>query len=172
MNRKSIIGLAVAGAIATSAAVMALVTFDPATGKGFVGKGDVQLVDGWNNKKLQDNAAFVEFRASSVVATATTWTCDKDTGPNTQERSNTTTTTTEGLVTTIARERNQITGFTLDGYDGDPVVSEEHDGPTVGSCPTGWTAIDLVEGPSVPSGGGLEVRSTGPNSFDWTHIYP
>ena len=37
------------------------VTFDPATGKGFVGKGDVQNVLGWNNATLQQKASSAVF---------------------------------------------------------------------------------------------------------------
>jgi hypothetical protein len=36
-----------------------------AGGYGFCGKGDVQLVFGWNNKALQENASQVNFRVSS-----------------------------------------------------------------------------------------------------------
>jgi hypothetical protein len=153
---KTILGLSVLAA--TTVATFAIVTFDAGTGAGFVGKGDVQLIYGWNNKALQDNAASVRFRASSSTITETTWTCDRDGGPQTQERANTTTTTTEGLVSSIARERNQITGFILSGYNGTPVITTEHDGPAVSSCPTGWSPIDLVVGEPVPvEGGGLQV---------------
>jgi hypothetical protein len=166
MNRKSVIGLALAGAIAVSAVVTAAVIFDAATGTGFVGKGDVQLVYGWNNGALQQNAAAVQFRASSSTVTESTWTCDRDAGPQTQERANTTTTTTEGIVSSIARERNQITGFILNGYDGTPQVTEEKEGPEVGSCPSMWTAIDLVVGDPVPlPGGGLQVSIDGTDWF-------
>jgi opacity protein-like surface antigen len=49
--------LAAGIALATiSTAAVAAVTFDPATGTGFVGKGDIQLAFGWNNKAAQDNA--------------------------------------------------------------------------------------------------------------------
>jgi hypothetical protein len=77
-------------------AVFAAVTFDPETGTGFVGKGDVQTAFGWNNKQLQDNAGLVQFRATTT--SETTWTCIKEspTGdPNKdviQERSSETTT--------------------------------------------------------------------------------
>jgi hypothetical protein len=161
--KKSIIGVAVL-AVAASAMVMAAVTFDSGTGTGFVGKGDLQLLYGWNNKGLQDNAASVQFRASSATVTETTWTCDRDAGPQTQERANTTTTTTQGIVSSIARERNQITGFILNGYNGAPQVTEEHDGPAIGSCPSMWTAIDLVVGAPVPvPGGGLPFSIDGTN---------
>ena len=40
----------------------AAVTFDPTTGQGFVGKGDVQYTFDWNNAQLQANADDVGFR--------------------------------------------------------------------------------------------------------------
>jgi hypothetical protein len=142
--------------IASSAS--AAVIFDPETGEGFVGKGDVQLAMEWNNKQLQDNADDVEFAVSIVSVSSATWTCDRDAGPQTQERANTTTTTTQGLVDSVARTRNQVTGFILQGYDESSTTDTETDGPEVGSCPTGWTAINLVEGEPVVTGGGLTVN--------------
>ncbi len=44
----------------------ASVTFDPTTGAGFVGKGDVQTAFGWNNQALQANAADVTFSYNAV----------------------------------------------------------------------------------------------------------
>lgn len=44
---------ATAAVILTASAAGAAVTFDPATGTGFIGKGDVQTALGWNNKALQ-----------------------------------------------------------------------------------------------------------------------
>jgi hypothetical protein len=129
------IALALAAMLVASTAAIAAVTFDPATGTGFVGKGDVQLAFGWNNKALQDNASSVSFSATTV--SDQTWVCDRDAGPQTQERARTT--TTQGVVSNIARDnKKQITGFNLTGYSGTPSTSSE--GPALGSCPTGWTA--------------------------------
>ncbi len=104
-------------------AAFAAVTFDPESGTGFVGKGDVQLAFGQNNKQLQDNAAGVIFESVTVTVTEQSWTCtrlDRDGNPadTTQERERTTTTTTEGVNSSVASERNQITGFTLTAYSG------------------------------------------------------
>lgn len=158
---KHIVKVAVASAaliLGTATTAGAAVTFDESTGTGFVGKGDVQLAFGWNNAALNANANGVDFEATTVTEQKTTWTCDRDAGPQTQERRNTTETTTQGVVTKIHRDnKRQITGFILDGYQGTPVVSEEHEGPAVGSCPTGWTAIDFVEGPETVVESGLFV---------------
>lgn len=58
------------GATAASAAV----SVDPATGNGFIGKGDVQLAYGWNNATLQNNAAGVDFQ--QVTTTVVDATCE------------------------------------------------------------------------------------------------
>jgi hypothetical protein len=168
MNKRSIIGLALAGAIATSAALMAAVTFDPATGYGFVGKGDVQLVYGWNNKALQDHADDVEFRVNSRVVTEISWICTNTNNETTQERERTTTTTVQGVLESVARERNQVTGFILNGYDGDSIDSSTTDGPPLNSCPAGpWTLTSPAGEPVVVSeeGGGLEVSIDGINWY-------
>ncbi len=105
----------IAGVVAVG---LASVTFDPATGAGFVGKGDVQLEYGWNNAQLQANAATVEFRYNSSTETVTTWTCSR-TNPAGIEvvtpRNRSVTTSIQGVIDTIARERNQVTGFILSG---------------------------------------------------------
>ena len=147
----------VAGAVAAltiAGAVFAAVTFDPATGTGFVGKGDVQLVFGWNNKALQDNAASVQFRANSTVVTERSWTCTNENNQNEQVRDRTTTTSIQGVVSSVARERNQITGFNLTGYSGDPTMTSETKGPPLNSCPSGqggWTLTTPAGDPEVIS---------------------
>jgi hypothetical protein len=159
MRTRKIVTLAAVVAFA-SAATYAAVIFDPDTGTGFVGKGDVQLVFGWNNKALQDNAEFVEFQVHSV--SETTWTCSR-TEPQEQTRNRHRTTTTQGVVSNVARERNQITGFILDGYIEDPII--EGDGHSLESCGGGGFVYDEGSEETTVIGGGLEVRAPG---FDWT----
>jgi hypothetical protein len=146
MKRIAAAAAAAGFALVLSAGSALAYDLDPATGIGFVGKGEVQLAFGWNNKALQDNANLVSFDVSSVTTESSTWTCDRDAGPQTQERSNTTTTTTKGVLESVTRDKKQVTGFLLEGFDGTESVDTESDGPAVGSCPTGWTAIDLVTG--------------------------
>jgi hypothetical protein len=131
------------------------VTFDPETGTGFVGKGDVQTAFGWNNKQLQQNAEDVTFSVESVTATETEWTCKRDDGVQTQERTRTTETTTSGLFSHVERVKNQITGFTLTGFSGDVETETETEGPAVGSCPAQWSVIEgpTTSDPEVISGG-------------------
>jgi hypothetical protein len=168
MNKR-ILGLALAGALATSAAVMAAVTFDAATGTGFVGKGDVQLVFGWNNKQLQDNADSVQFQATSEVVTEVSWICTNSNNQNIQARERTTTISVQGLVEHATRDRNQITGFNIVGYDGEPVEgTPTTEGPAIDSCPSGPWTLTMPAGDAVLVGqtGGLQVSTNGTDWFD------
>jgi hypothetical protein len=157
-------------ALTIAGAAFAAVTFDPATGIGFVGKGDVQLVYGWNNKGLQDNAASVQFRANSEVVSEVSWVCTNANNEHTQERERTTTTSVQGVVSSIARERNQITGFNLTGYSGTPIQSSETEGPPVNSCPaqpSSWYLSSPAGDPEViSSSSALQVSINGTNWFD------
>jgi hypothetical protein len=138
-------------------------------GTGFVGKGDVQEVFGWNNKALQDNAWMVKFQAKSEDVTEVTWVCTNTNNDNIQERERTTTTTVEGLLSSTSRDRNQITGFILDGYDGAPTYGTPvTEGPAVDSCPSGpWTLTTPAGDPeSVSSTVGLQVSINGTDWFD------
>jgi len=139
-------------------------------GIGFVGKGDVQEFFGWNNAQLQAAADDVQFRMSSSSETITeyTWTCDRDAGPQTQERatSATITTSTAGILNSVARVRKQVTGFNLNGFDQGQVaetINTKTTGYALYSCPAGWTAINKAEGESVTEiiGEGLEVSGDG-----------
>ena len=119
---------------------MATITFDPVTGLGFVGKGDVQYTfGGMNNAWAQTVSPNVRFRATSSEVSEQSWTCHRFTPGNgneiIQERAVTTTTASEGVVTTIARMKNQFTGFTLAGWDGSVTTSTSTDGPALNSCP-------------------------------------
>ena len=162
-------GLALVAMLVAAGAAFAAYTFDPATGTGFVGKGDVQLIYGWNNQQLQANAKLVDFRASTT--SETTWTCSRPAPtPNdpdreiTQQRS--TTTTTQGLATTVTRDTSKgkngpVTGFNLTGYEGTPTVTT--DGPAVGSCPATPSGFTFDEGSQVTTPGAtvLEVSIDG-----------
>jgi hypothetical protein len=168
MNKRkwfTVLTSAIAGSALVASSVFAAVTFDPATGSGFVGKGDVHLVYGWNNKQLQDNAEDVEFRAKSEVVTEVSWICTNENNQNIQERERTTTTSIQGLVDSIARDKNQITGFILDGYSETPTPSSTTDGPAVNSCPSGpWSLTTPAGDPEeVSSTSTLEVSIDGKN---------
>lgn len=161
-----------AGLMALAAPAMASVTFDPANGSGFVGKGEVQTVSSWNNKALQENASTVDFRVNS--ATQISWTCTKIVVEGNDEireivQHRSTTRTTKGLVTTVARDNSKgkdgpVTGFYLRGYEGSAVVGA--DGPAPGSCPADPSGF-VYDGNAVTtvSGGGLQVTHDGTNWY-------
>jgi hypothetical protein len=157
MKIKHVIGALVAtvglaGALAVSQPASAAVTFDPATGTGFVGKGDVQLALGLNNPQLQAQAGSLQFASVSTEVTEVSWVCTNDRNENIQERERTTTTSIEGVVSSVARERNQITGFNLTGYSGTPTASSTTEGNPLNSCPSGpWSATTPAGDPVVVS---------------------
>ena len=65
MRIKPIIPVLVGAAVlAVPSIASADVTYNPATGVGFVGKGNVQTAFGWNNAALQKNAEAVMFKYS------------------------------------------------------------------------------------------------------------
>lgn len=163
MNTKILI-MAGAAALAVAGAAMAAVTFDAGTGTGFVGKGDVQLALNMNNKQLQDAANSLDFEAVSSTVTEQSWVCTKDNG-NINERSRTTTTSIQGVVEAVARERNQITGFNLLGYLGAATVTiGATDGPALNSCPSQWVLTtpagdaEVVENSSVLTVNGVPLQ--------------
>lgn len=126
-------------------------------GTGFVGKGDVQLVYGWNNKQLQDNADMVQFR--STIVSERSWECTNSKNQRVLERERTTTTTQ--VVSKVDRVRNQITGFILSGYTGPAVTSTE--GPPLNSCPSGFWSLTSPAGDPVVLGSSLQVSIDGTN---------
>lgn len=125
-----------AAALALATPATAAVTFDPGTGTGFVGKGDVQLAFGWNNSQLQTQAGGVSFATVSETVSEQSWECTNTKNEKTQERERTTTTTTSGVVSHVARDgKKQVTGFNLTGYSPTATESSTTEGPAVNSCP-------------------------------------
>ncbi len=101
-----------------SAVAFAAVTFDPATGTGFVGKGDVQLAFGWNNAQMQANHQAVTFKY--VAAATYAFDCEWYTGPeHNRKRHENTKTAESGINISIAadsRKTGQWTGWHLKGF--------------------------------------------------------
>ena len=150
-----------AALVFATAIASASVLFEPVTGTGFVGKGDVQLLFGWNNKQLQDNASGLTFtyKADEQYKYDCTFSVevgkDKVIEPRTQNRGKDT--SVNGSVQYDARTQKQITGFILTGLGNTTTTGGEVpvDG---GSCPGGPFndgAISNVE--LVSSTGGLYV---------------
>jgi hypothetical protein len=152
----SAVGLAMAGSAFSAANI-------DDEGVGFVGKGDVQVIYGWNNQALQANAETVEFRVNSEVVTEVSWICTNSNNENTQERERTTTTTTQGVLDSVARLKNQITGFNLNGFVGSAITGTVTEGNQLNSCPSGpWSLTTPAGDPEViSSAGGLQVSIDG-----------
>ena len=147
-----------------------LAIVDHGNGTMFVGKGDVQLFFGWNNKGLQNNAVHVDFRLMSSEVTS--WTCTKivtlgNGGVNEIVQQRSTTSSYQELITTQGRDISEglngpNTGFNLT-LDGSP--TQETDGPEVGSCPanpSGFTYDDNAT--TEPGASGLQIILYSPGS--------
>lgn len=110
---------AVALLVGAVGSATAAVTFDPSTGTGFVGKGDVQLAFGWNNAQLQNNQGNVTFsyQTAEIYTAVCTWTTGEGTrGQQTHNVPHTKKTGVTGTMVPHERMRNQITGYNLTGF--------------------------------------------------------
>lgn len=122
-------------------------------GVGFVGKGDVQSIYGWNNAGLQENAPKVLFRLGTTGSAK--WVCAGYNGANkyTTMKKSSETNKVVGNVSYTARKNSQaqVTGFILNGRDVNTVQAI-----TIGDCPPakGW----VVQPTLVP--GSIEYGNT------------
>jgi hypothetical protein len=134
------IALALVAMLVASTAAIAAVQFDPTTGTGFVGKGDVQLAFGWNNKQLQTNASGVSFSYNTTDTYDAV--CQWVTGEGTRgEKTHTVTqeksTAVNSAIAYDPRVKNQITGFTLKEFGATTTTGEV---PEVGGACQGGGA--------------------------------
>jgi hypothetical protein len=153
-------GLALALAAVCTVAV-ASVTFDPATGLGFVGKGDVQTAFSWNNADLQARASGITFTysATDIYTAVCTFTTGEGTrGETTHNVPHTTSISVDSAINFDARTHHQIDGFILTGYGG--TTTESGTIPVVGApCPGNpghdgvWSSVEVTGGE-----GGLYVN--------------
>jgi hypothetical protein len=133
-------------------------------GTGFVGKGDVQSVYGWNDHDLQANAGLVMFRASVMEVSEVSWVCTNSNNNNTQVRTRTTTSSGASDLLHEIRLNSQghVTGFNLLGWAGVPNFTTTHDGPPLNSCPSGpWSLTQPAGAPTI-----ISNESTGQVSID------
>jgi len=163
MKRVLMVGSALA-VIATAA--LATVTFDPVTGTGFVGKGDVQLALGLNNAGIQAiaNSLSFTYQQDTSYDISEEWTTETG-GKNSQTITHDITvhksTSVNDTVSYDARTHKQVDGFNLTGYGstsetGGPI-------PNVGDpCPPGGPGGDCTITDVEPSAdnlpGGLYVN--------------
>jgi hypothetical protein len=127
------------------------VIFNESSGVGFVGKGDVQQLFIWNNKTLQDRAGDVEFYYQELATFDVP--CKKELEKKVMRNTYARAAAINSAVTADPRQKNQFTGFNLNGYDGDSVSVFDT------NCPGGWEADgDPVEVGSDDDGAALWVR--------------
>ena len=133
-RRTQVVGLALAGIIASSAAALAAVEWTPESG-GFVGKGDVQSAFGWNGPGMTANAEAITFVYETTGGFS--FECEWWTGPTHNRTYHTNTKTLEldvnAVVTGTRRLNGQAAVFTgwnldaigeIDAIDGGPVDSD------------------------------------------------
>ena len=143
------IALALAAMLVASTAAIAAVTFDPAAGTGFVGKGDVQTAFGLKNSEMQAQHTNVTF---NYVASATyEFECEWFTGPDRNRKHHTNTkdavTQVNAGVDAQSRKTGQWTGWNLLGYLGggpNPVAE-----PTDADCGAEGTEMKTIVPGSV-----------------------
>jgi hypothetical protein len=148
------------------------VTFDPSSGSGFVGKGDVQTAFGFNNQQLQSNASGLSFSyiAEQTYEGVCEWTTGEGTrGQQTHDVTHQKSSTINAAIAFDARAKNQISGFILNGFSS---TTEEGSVPAVGDpCPGNpgndavWVSIDLLS-----STGGLYVNLGGNSVMIWQQL--
>lgn len=119
---------AISAALALTVTIaFATVTFNPDTGMGFVGKGDVQLALGLNNAQMQAQAGglaftYVKTDTYEVVNAWATGNVNNPVSLNSHIQTVTTVVGVNSVVEYDARQRNQVTGFNLKGL-GNSVVT-------------------------------------------------
>lgn len=123
-------------------------------GVGFVGKGDVQTLFGWNNKALQDcvnstdhegydsstdaGCLRFEFFVAAGTIETNTWLCEHTDNASAAdvEWNNTVTDTLSGggISATVARSKNQVSGFNLNGGEWTVSSTDTIDGFETETC--------------------------------------
>lgn len=162
---KRILGFGALTFLIAATSAFASVTFDPATGTGFVGKGDVQTCFGWNNAMLQANVGGLSF---SYVTDATydvvcEWTTGEGKkGQKTHRVTHHANVSVSNTVVFNARTHKQVDGFNLLGFSG---TSGDGDVPKVGDTKfcagfegTGAVVVSVTQ---TSSSGGLYVTYNG-----------
>jgi hypothetical protein len=113
--------IAVIGIVLVAGLAYATVTFNPTTGVGFVGKGDVQIAFGWNNATAQqqtNNVAFT-YVTTDTYEVVNAWASGNPDNPVSLNSHTATVTTIVGVNSEVAyeaRQKNQYTGYNLKGW--------------------------------------------------------
>jgi len=167
---KRILASAALAAVATVA--MASVTFDPATGTGFVGKGDVQTAFGFNNATMQAKATATTFSLQAIEvysAVCTFTTGDGTPGERTHNVAHVKSSSVNATVAADPRRTGQWTGWYLTGFGA--VTTAGGEVPVVGApCPGNqghdgvWTSVELT----LSQSGGLYATIDGVSKLIWS----
>jgi hypothetical protein len=143
MKRKSMLITVVTlvAILLTATVAFAAVTFDPATGIGFVGKGDVQLAFGWNNSQLQQNASGVSFAYFDTTTEVKECRYKEGEGRDAVWVVSGSRTVSTGVSSDVAVEKRKnsqdsVTGFDLTALE-DPEVISDNTGCPDGLQPNG-----------------------------------
>jgi hypothetical protein len=157
LQKSAVLGLAAAVSFALAGIAAAEVTINPDTGVGFVGKGDVQLVCGWNNAQLQADAGQVQFKFVETVEFDVP--CMKENAAQTLRNTFNRETSVNATVAGTTRRNSQldVTGFNLTGFGLQTTTGNV-------ACPSGWEA----DGSPVEvgsNGGELQVSCDGGVNF-------
>lgn len=119
---KKILSSLAAGALAMgllAGSAFAAVTIDPATGEGFVGKGDVQTALGYNNAQMQKEAENLTFNyvTKTTYEVTVTWTTGEGTrGEKTHTVDHERSSSINSSIGYDSRTKKQVTGFILNGF--------------------------------------------------------
>jgi hypothetical protein len=127
-----IVPLALVGALFASAGTaLAAVSFDPASGTGYVAKADVQAAFGWKEQTFQANARKLSFHSERL--TSWTWDCLIDGQLATLTADEQTSQAVDSAVVGTAVRKNSfsVTGFDLTGLAAAPSVGG------AATCPSG-----------------------------------
>jgi hypothetical protein len=170
-------GIALVAMLVAATAAFATVTFDPATGKGFVGKGDVQLAFGWNNAQLQANGKLVSFTFNDTATYSAVCTFTTGEGTPGEQTHNISIPRHTSVISDVqydARTHKQIDGYILKGFGATtpegtvPVVGDACVGNDGGVAQNGtWSSVTLVS----TSGGALFVNYGGSSvQLNWPPV--
>ncbi|WP_316572117.1 hypothetical protein [Neobacillus sp. YIM B06451] len=159
---KKILSGLVAGALAIgvlAGSAFAAVTFDSATGTGFVGKGDVQTALGLNNAEMQKIAKELEFTYAeeTVYAVEVYWTTGEGTrGEKTHYVTHKKTQSIKADIDYMARNQKQVNGFILKEMKITDIENPEI--PAVGDVYPGNSGHIVTSVEEVSTTGGLYVN--------------
>jgi hypothetical protein len=119
---RALLGTVLVIAMATPS--LAMIEFDPETGTGFIGKGDVQSAFDWNNAALQRNVSEITFTYNAVnvynvIVKWETTTGGKDPKTITHSNVHEINVTVNGGIQHEERVHKQVDGFVLKGFTGE-----------------------------------------------------